>query len=151
MPVSSNLRGLRFEEGQAIHASKNLRHIEGLGAAAYELGRGFPVAHTHDLIISELHVRNFTNDPSSGLDDATRGHYAGVIAKILYLKQPQQLRNPNLYQAIDSTGATIDFLLSALRDAAAAKRLFRQALRDPSHPPPRVINTNTDQARVNAD
>src|SRR5204863_1152886 len=33
-----------------------------------------------------------------------------------------------LYRAIDSTGATIDFLLSALRDAAAAKRLFRKAL-----------------------
>ena len=46
-----------------------------------------------------------------------------------------------LYRAIDSTGATIDFLLSALRDAAAAQRLFRQALSDPSHPQPRVINT----------
>jgi transposase-like protein len=43
-------------------------------------------------------------------------------------------------------GATIDFLLSALRDAAAAKRLFRRALSDPSHPQPRVINT--DQARL---
>ena len=31
-----------------------------------------------------------------------------------------------LYRAIDSTGATIDFVLSGLRDAAAAKRLFRQ-------------------------
>jgi IS6 family transposase len=51
-----------------------------------------------------------------------------------------------LYRAIDSTGATIDFLLSALRDAAAAKRLFRQALSDSSHPQPRVINT--DQARL---
>ena len=51
-----------------------------------------------------------------------------------------------LYRAIDSTGATIDFLLSALRDAAAAKRLFRRALSDPSHPQPRVINT--DQARL---
>jgi transposase, IS6 family len=48
-----------------------------------------------------------------------------------------------LYRAIDSTGATIDFLLSALRDAAAAKRLLRQALSDPSHPQPRVINTVT--------
>ena len=47
-----------------------------------------------------------------------------------------------LYRAIDSTGATIDFLLSALRDADAAKRLFRQALSDPSHPQPRVINTD---------
>ena len=51
-----------------------------------------------------------------------------------------------LYRAIDSTGATIDFVLSALRDAAVAKRLFRQALSDPSHPQPRVINT--DQARL---
>ena len=47
-----------------------------------------------------------------------------------------------LYRAIDSTGATIDFLLSALRDAAAAQRLFRQALSDPSHPQPRIINTD---------
>jgi IS6 family transposase len=47
-----------------------------------------------------------------------------------------------LYRAIDSTGATIDFLLSALRDAAAAKRLFRMALSDPSHPQPRVFNTD---------
>jgi transposase-like protein len=51
-----------------------------------------------------------------------------------------------LYQAIDSRGATIDFLLSAARDAEAAKRLFRQALSDPSHPQPRVINT--DQAPI---
>ena len=30
-----------------------------------------------------------------------------------------------LYRAVDSTGATIDFMRSGLRDAAAAKRLFR--------------------------
>jgi len=47
-----------------------------------------------------------------------------------------------LYRAIDSTGATIDFLLSALRDADAAKRLFRKALSDRCHPQPRVINTD---------
>ena len=51
-----------------------------------------------------------------------------------------------LYRAIDSAGATIDFLLSAQRDAAAAKRLFRKALRDRSHPQPRVVNT--DLARI---
>jgi IS6 family transposase len=51
-----------------------------------------------------------------------------------------------LYRAIDSSGATIDFLLSALRDAAAAKRLFHKALSDPSHPQPRVINT--DEAAI---
>src|SRR5882757_4556716 len=47
-----------------------------------------------------------------------------------------------LYRAIDSAGATIDFLLSALHDTDAAKRLFRQALKDPGHPQPRVINTD---------
>ena len=51
-----------------------------------------------------------------------------------------------LCRAIDSSGATIDFVLSGLRDAGAAKRLFRKALTDPSHPQPRVINT--DQARL---
>ena len=33
-----------------------------------------------------------------------------------------------LYRAIDSAGATIDLLLSAFRDADAAKRLFRKTL-----------------------
>jgi transposase, IS6 family len=47
-----------------------------------------------------------------------------------------------LYRAINSDGATIDFLLSAFRNADAAKRLFRKALADRSHPQPRVINTD---------
>ncbi len=51
-----------------------------------------------------------------------------------------------LYRAIDSAGATIDFLLSALRDANAAKRLFRKALSNLSRPQPRVINS--DQAPI---
>ena len=34
-----------------------------------------------------------------------------------------------LYRAVDSTGQTIDFLLTAKRDAAAAKRFFRKAFR----------------------
>src|SRR5580700_2613345 len=33
-----------------------------------------------------------------------------------------------LYRAVDSTGATIDFLLSAKRDTAAAKRFLAKAL-----------------------
>ena len=52
----------------------------------------------------------------------------------------------SLYRALDSTGATIDFVLSGWRDAAAATRLFRKVLTDPSHPTPRVINS--DQARL---
>ena len=45
-------------------------------------------------------------------------------------------------RAIESAGATIDFLFSASRDADVAKRLFRKALSDQSHPQPRVINTD---------
>ncbi len=46
-----------------------------------------------------------------------------------------------LYRAIDSAGATIDFLFR-LPSADAAKRLFRKALSGRSHPQPRVINTD---------
>ena len=51
-----------------------------------------------------------------------------------------------LYRAVDSTGATIDFLLSARRDAAAAKRFLAKALGRENHPHPRVINTDKDAA-----
>ena len=51
-----------------------------------------------------------------------------------------------LYRAVDSTGATIDFLLSAKRDTNAAKRFFQKALRSPGHPRPRVINVDGNPA-----
>jgi IS6 family transposase len=47
-----------------------------------------------------------------------------------------------LYRAVDSAGATIDFLLSAKRDAAAAERFLAKALGGENHPAPRVINTD---------
>ena len=47
-----------------------------------------------------------------------------------------------LYRAVDSAGDSIDFLLSARRDAAAAKRFFQKALCSPNHPMPRVINVD---------
>jgi transposase-like protein len=58
-----------------------------------------------------------------------------------------------LYRAIDSKGATIDFLRSALHDADAAKRLFRQGLSDRSHPRRRgnARNSIRDPARLRDD
>ena len=47
-----------------------------------------------------------------------------------------------LYRAVDSSGATLDFLLSAKQDAAAAKRFLVKALGGANHPAPRVINTD---------
>jgi transposase, IS6 family len=51
-----------------------------------------------------------------------------------------------LYRAVDSTGQTIDFMLSAKRDAKAAKRFFRKMLKPPQHPSPRVINVDQNKA-----
>ena len=48
----------------------------------------------------------------------------------------------NLYRAVDSSGATLDFLLSAERDAAAAKRFLAKALGRQNHPVPRIINSD---------
>ena len=47
---------------------------------------------------------------------------------------------------MDSTGQTIEFLLTAKRDAAAAKRFFRKALSAPGNPQPRVINVDKNPA-----
>src|SRR5262245_43690005 len=49
-----------------------------------------------------------------------------------------------LYRAVDSSGATIDFLLSAKRVSAAAERFLAKALGGEGRPAPRVINTDKD-------
>src|SRR3954453_4551751 len=51
-----------------------------------------------------------------------------------------------LYRALDSTGQTIDFLLTAKRDAAAAKRFLRKAVEASGNPMPRVINVDKNPA-----
>ena len=51
-----------------------------------------------------------------------------------------------LYRAVDSTGQTIDFMLSANRDTKAAKRFFRKMLKASQHQPPRVINVDRNNA-----
>src|ERR1700760_4630624 len=55
-----------------------------------------------------------------------------------------------LYCAVDSHGQTIDFLLSAKRDAEAAKRFFRKALAQPHTVNPRTITVDKNAAYPNA-
>ena len=51
-----------------------------------------------------------------------------------------------LYRAVDSRGQTIDFLLSAKRDTAAAKRFFRKALAQPHTGNPRTLTVDQSPA-----
>jgi transposase-like protein len=48
--------------------------------------------------------------------------------------------------ADDPGHPTIDFLLTARRDAAAARRFFRKAVSSPGNPAPRVINVDKNPA-----
>ncbi len=51
-----------------------------------------------------------------------------------------------LCRAVDSLGQTIDFLLSARRDAAAAMRFFRKAQAQPHTVNPRTITVDKNAA-----
>ena len=51
-----------------------------------------------------------------------------------------------LYRAVDSHGNTLDFLLTAKRDAEAAKRFFRKALKAVHTQTPRVITVDKNAA-----
>jgi transposase-like protein len=51
-----------------------------------------------------------------------------------------------LYRAVDSTGATLDFMLSPTRDADAAERFFRQVLQASHTCTPRVITVDKNAA-----
>lgn len=51
-----------------------------------------------------------------------------------------------LYRAVDSSGNTLDFFLSATRDAQAAKHFFRKVLAAPHTVPPRVITVDKNAA-----
>jgi len=51
-----------------------------------------------------------------------------------------------LYRAVDSQGNTLDFLLTAKRNAQAAKRFFRKTLQANHTQEPRVINVDKNAA-----
>lgn len=53
-----------------------------------------------------------------------------------------------LYRAVDTDGQTIDFLLTARRDAAAALRFFRKAIRN--HGEPEVVTIDKSGANTTA-
>jgi transposase-like protein len=52
----------------------------------------------------------------------------------------------DLCRAVDSTGATLDFMLRVIRDAGAAEQLFRKVLDAGHTTPPRVITVDKNAA-----
>jgi IS6 family transposase len=82
------------------------------------------------------------------LDKRCRPHLrlAGKSGRVdeTYIKVKGQERF--LYRAIDSSGQTVDFLLTAKRDADAAKRFFRRVLANCGNRMPRVINVDKNRA-----
>ncbi len=55
-----------------------------------------------------------------------------------------------MYRAVDSSGNTLDFLLTARRDAKVAKRFLRKVMQREHVQTPRVINTDKNGSYVKA-
>ena len=51
-----------------------------------------------------------------------------------------------MYRAVDSTGSTVDFMLSEKRDRKAAKRFLKKALSSNHNQIPKVITVNKNPA-----
>lgn len=70
--------------GEMTAAMKNVVVDPG----AYDWEGDAPLHHSAArTIIYEMHVRGFTRHPSSGVNEKTRGAYAGLIEKIPYLQE----------------------------------------------------------------
>lgn len=84
------------------------------------------------------------------LDKAFRRHKRAVGHRWrmdeTYIKVRGQLKY--LYRAVDTAGQTIDFLLTARRDAAAALRFYRKAIRH--HGEPEVVTIDKSGANTAA-
>src|SRR5579862_6971231 len=54
---------------------------------AFDWGTDNHPSHTHDTVIYEMHIRGLTKRENSGVSDAGRGTFAGVVEKIPYLRE----------------------------------------------------------------
>jgi transposase, IS6 family len=94
---------------------------------------------------SGSNCRNLNKPQTEDATRSIRAVYHGLPVKLQHCHETYirvKGKWVYLYRAVDSTGATIDFLLSAKRDALAAERFLAKALRGANHPEPRVINTD---------
>lgn len=106
--------------------------------------RGLSVDHTT--------VYRWVQHYAPELDKRCRPHLKGTNDSYrvdeTYVKVKGQWKY--LYRAVDSEGNTLDFLLSAKRDAKAAKRFFAKVLKASHTTTPRVINVDENAAYPSA-
>jgi isoamylase len=84
LPAGYSRRGSLGSGSNAGHGPLGEIAVE---AAPFNWGNDRHPQHTHDTVIYEMHVRGFTKRANSGVSDAARGTFAGVIEKIPYLKE----------------------------------------------------------------
>jgi transposase, IS6 family len=108
------------------------------------LERGIPVEHTT--------IYRWVQAYAPELDKRIRPHLSSTNdswkVDETYIKVKGAWKY--LYRAIDSEGKTLDFMLSAKRDAKAAKRFFRKVLKGSWTGIPRVINVDKNPAYPSA-
>jgi glycogen operon protein len=88
-------RGIFFPLGYSRHGSMGAGSNAGRGplgevlapAAKFDWANDRGPRHSHDTIVYEMHVRGFTRRANSGVMDAARGTFAGVVEKIPYLQE----------------------------------------------------------------
>jgi transposase-like protein len=100
--------------------------------------RGLPLAHTTILRWGQQYVPEFEKRWSR----CTRAVGVSWRCDETYVKVKG--RWTYLYRAVDKQGRTVDSLLSDKRDVAAAKGVFRKAMKN--HGAPRVITLDADAA-----
>ena len=81
----------RFDRAAAISERPNLGTAALAILDAREPAHDGPIGprphHESDAVIYELHVRGYTQHPGSGVSEAARGTFAGVVEKIPYLRE----------------------------------------------------------------
>lgn len=81
-------RGYRRETANTPEVGGSSMKSVVVDSAAYDWEGDRPVAHSAArTILYEMHVRGFTQHPSSGVPDSRRGTYAGLIDRIPYLQE----------------------------------------------------------------
>ncbi|HEX5269919.1 MAG TPA: glycogen debranching protein GlgX [Gemmataceae bacterium] len=83
VPKGYSREAARREGDNAATAMKSVV----VNAGAYDWEGDLPLCRpAARTVIYEMHVKGFTRHPSSGVGDATRGTYAGLVEKIPYLQ-----------------------------------------------------------------